>query len=177
MRKFFALVVFFAILVPVFSTPNEDLIKNIVLGDLGGVKRAIKAGADVNIRIRDLTPLMIAAGQGKLEIVNALLENNADANLVGDNGKTALTISLRRNHLKVAELLLQKNADINAKDDKGVTALMWAVYEGRVDAVKFIIDNKADVNLANKNDKSALRYAKERNNKEIIKLLTDAGAE
>ena len=162
---------------PIFSSPNEDLIKNIVLNDLGGVRRAVKAGADPNIKIRDLTPLMIASGKGNLEIVNVLLESNADPKISGDNGKTALSIALRRNHLKVAEALLAKGADINVKDEKGVTALMWAVYEGRTETVKFIIDNKADVNAANNSDKSALRYAKERNFKEIVKMLQDAGAE
>ncbi|MCB1178453.1 MAG: ankyrin repeat domain-containing protein [Leptospiraceae bacterium] len=177
MKKFLSIILLLSINISIFASANEDLIRNIVIDDLGGVKRAIKKEADVNIRIRDLTPLMIASGRGNIDVVNALLEANADPNVVGDNGKTALTIALRRNQLKVAEALIQKGADINAKDDKGVTPLMWAVYEGRSETVKFIIDNKGDVNIANNIDKSALRYAKEKNNKEIIKMLEEAGAE
>jgi uncharacterized protein len=160
-----------------FAGPNEDLIKNTVTGNIGGVRRALKAGAEANVQVRDLTPLMIASGKGSEEIVNLLLESNADPNVKGDNGKTAFTISMRRNHLKIAEILAAKGTDVNAKDDKGVTSLMWAAYEGREDAVKFLIEKQADVNLANNVDKTALKYAEERNFKSIIKLLKEAGAE
>ncbi|MDX1957776.1 MAG: ankyrin repeat domain-containing protein [Leptospiraceae bacterium] len=160
-----------------FAIPNEELIKSAMNGDLGGVKRAIKAGADVNARVRDLTSLMIAAGRGHKEIVASLLESNADINIKGEGGKTALSIALRRHQLPTAKLLLEKGCDINTKDDKGVTPLMWAVYEGNMETVKFILENKADPNLANSKEKTALGYAKEKNWKEIEKALKEAGAE
>jgi uncharacterized protein len=156
---------------------NEELFKNIVSGDIGAIKRAIKNGGDVNAKVRDLTPLMIAAGAGNKDVVNVLLENNADVATKGDNGKTALTIALRKSNLPIADVLIGKGADINAKDDKGVTPLMWASYEGRLETVKFVIDKKAEINASNIRGKTALNYAKEKNFKEIIKLLTEAGAE
>jgi uncharacterized protein len=156
---------------------NEDVFKNVVNGDIGGLKRAIKNGGDPNGRIRDLTPLMIAAGTGNKDIITVLIESNADINAKGDNGKTALTIALRRNNLQTAQLLIEKGADINSRDDKGVTPLMWATYEGRLETVKFILQNKGDVNASNNKDRTALNYANERNQKDIIAALKQAGAE
>ena len=163
---------------PKFSlNSNEDVLKNVVNGDIGGLKRALKGGGDPNGRVRDLTPLMIAAGTGNKDIITVLIENNADINAKGDHGKTALTIALRRNNLQTAQVLIEKGADVNTRDDKGVTPLMWATYEGRLETVKFILQNKGDVNASNNKDRTALNYANERNLKDIIAALKQAGAE
>lgn len=156
---------------------NDDLVKSISQGDLGGVKRALKNGANANLKIKDITPLMMAAGKGSKEIIDVLIENKADPAQKGDHGKTAFTVAVRRSKLAAAKALLEKGSDINAKDDKGVTSLMWAVYEEREDMVKFLLENKADVNAVNIRGKTAMMYAKERNNKKIEKLLKEAGAE
>lgn len=170
-------IVFLFIVTTLWAGPNEDLIRSVVNSDVGGTKRALKAGANPNTQVRDLTALMIAVGKGSEELVNALLEANVDVNFRSEIGKTALSIALRRNQLKLADLLINKGADINAKDEKGITSLMWAAYEGKAEIVKYLIDKKADLNLASNSSKTALRYAQERNHKEIIKLLKDAGAE
>jgi len=156
---------------------NEDVFRYVVSGDVGGLKRSLKNGGDPNGRIRDLTPLMIAAGTGNKDIINVLIENKAEINAKGENGKTPLTIALRRNNLQTAQLLIEKGSDINTRDDKGVTPLMWASYEGRLETVKFILKNNPDVNASNSKDRTALKYAIERNYKEIIQVLKEAGAE
>lgn len=171
------LILFLVVTTTLFSGPNEDLIRHVVNADVGGVKRSLKAGANPNTQVRDLTALMIAVGKGNEELVNALLEANADVNFRSETGKTALSIALRRNQLKIADLLISKGADLNSKDEKGITPLMWAAYEGRTEVVKYLIEKKADLNIASNNAKTALRYATERNHKEIMKLLKDAGAE
>jgi len=163
---------------PKFSlNSNEDVFRYVVNGDVGGLRRALKNGGDPNGRIRDLTPLMIAAGTKNKDIINLLVENKAEINAKGDNGKTPLTIALRKSNLEVAQLLLEKGADINSRDDKGVTPLMWATYEGRVETVKFILKNNPDINASNNKDRTALSYAIEKNNKDIIAALKQAGAE
>jgi len=156
---------------------NDDLVKSISQGDLGGVKRALKNGANVNLKIKDVTPLMMAAGKGSKEIIDILIENKADPSQKGEHGKTAFTVAVRRGKHAAAKTLLEKGSDINTKDDKGVTSLMWAAYEEREDMVKFLLENKADVNAVNIRGKTAMMYAKERNNKKIEKLLKEAGAE
>lgn len=156
---------------------NEDVFRYVVSGDVGGLKRALKNGGDPNGRIRDLTPLMIAAGIKNKDIINILIESKSDINAKGDNGKTPLTIALRKNNLEIAQLLLEKGADINSRDDKGVTPLMWATYEGRLETVKFILKNNPDINASNNKDRTALSYAVEKNYKDIIAALKQAGAE
>lgn len=156
---------------------NDDLVKSISQGDLGGVKRALKNGANANLKIKDITPLMMAAGKGSKEIIDILIENKADPSQKGEHGKTAFTVAVRRGKLAAAKALLEKGSDINAKDDKGVTSLMRAAYEEREDMVKFLLESKADVNAVNIRGKTAMMYAKERNNKKIEKLLKEAGAE
>ena len=65
----------------------------------------------------DRTPLMHAAASGRDYLVEKLLENNANPDLVDDNGNTAAEIATANHHDDIAEFLLntvpsiQKNAE------------------------------------------------------------------
>lgn len=51
------------------------------------------------------TPLIIAAGEGKLQILCTLLSSGASINAFDTRGYNALTIAIQNNHLAVAQLL------------------------------------------------------------------------
>ncbi len=66
-----------------------------VLGDTAEVQRLIMAGADLNAKDKDgQTPLMRAAGKGRLEVLKLLLEQGTDVNALDARGRTVLSIVL-----------------------------------------------------------------------------------
>ena len=67
----------------------------------------INHGAKVNAvdNAEKWTPLMFAAAEGNLEVVEVLLENQADACQKDNDGETALTFAQDNDHPKVVELL------------------------------------------------------------------------
>jgi serine/threonine-protein phosphatase 6 regulatory ankyrin repeat subunit B len=107
----------------------------------------IEAGADVNARStvvvwerqrtdepRDkwlppggLTPLLLAAREGRVEAARVLIEGGADVNVVDPDRHTALILALINGHFDVAGLLIDSGADVNMEDKVGRTALLAAV--------------------------------------------------
>ena len=80
------------------------------------------AGANVNERGSDSAPLLVAAGQGRLDVVRYLLNEGADVNTREPHGNTALTEATFYGHVSVIKELLQRGADVNATTENG-TAL------------------------------------------------------
>ncbi len=77
-----------------------------------------------------LFPLLYAARDGRLEIVQTLVTAKADVNQVDANGITPLIAAITNNHVDVARFLIDHGADIKASDWYGRTPL-WAAVETR----------------------------------------------
>jgi ankyrin repeat protein len=75
-----------------------------------------------------MAPMHLAARQGELEAVKALLEAGADYNqrAVGDNS-TPMLVATINGHFDLARFLLEKGADPNAAQHNGVTPLYAAL--------------------------------------------------
>lgn len=69
--------------------------KLIQLGDVDGVKNLIDTGTNVNQKSGGMTPLMHAARQNKVEIVQLLLSRGAKLKTRSDKGLTALDYAER----------------------------------------------------------------------------------
>jgi ankyrin repeat protein len=66
----------------------------------------VEHGADVNAKQQeDFTPLMEAAQNGDLEIVNLLLASGADPQVVKSGGQTALDIAQAAGHQQIVDAL------------------------------------------------------------------------
>lgn len=93
------------------NLPTTPLISCIVyFKDINMVKQLIDAGADVNKRSKDKTPLMIVAQQKDKEVLKFL-----------------------------RVMLACKDLDVNAKDAEGMTALMYAAQSGNTDIVRELL--------------------------------------
>jgi ankyrin repeat protein len=143
----------------------------------------LKAGADVNARYRregieGITVLMVAAGEGNLEVASALLKAGADANAKNNDGVTALMGAAINGHPEVASALLNAGADVNAKNNDGVTALMLAASRRRhPEVASALLNAGADVNAKAKGGETALMVAARSGNTEVASALLKAGAD
>eukprot|EP01028_Stygiella_incarcerata_P004630 TRINITY_DN202_c0_g1_i3.p3 TRINITY_DN202_c0_g1~~TRINITY_DN202_c0_g1_i3.p3 ORF type:complete len:339 (+),score=98.33 TRINITY_DN202_c0_g1_i3:93-1109(+) len=99
--------------------PNStELCEAAFNGDIATVMRLLDEGFDVDSReeMDNNTALSEAALQGHVDICQLLLEHWADANSLGDSGRTPLYRAAFNGHLSVVMLLLQHGADPEITD-------------------------------------------------------------
>lgn len=129
---------------------NQALIKAAKEGDVVGVKKALKAKANVNAKEknRGVTALIYAARNGHNDIVKLLIEAGATVNYTailrtfGCDMKwyyTALGEAARNGHNAVVETLIKAGADVNASDIFGRTALTYASHNNHDAVVKTLL--------------------------------------
>ena len=100
-------------------------------GSIGRMRLLRFAGASINSRSNGSTPLFIAAGEGRSDVVRYLLAEGADVNAREQFGDTALTEATYFGHLALINELLAHGADINAIGNDG-TALDIALNRNNV---------------------------------------------
>jgi ankyrin repeat protein len=92
------------------------------------------------------TPLSMAAVQGHCEVVDMLLDNEADVNAQGGRYGNALNAASLRGHEAVVKMLLDKGADFNTQGGGYCKPLYAASVGGHKAVVKMLLDKGADVN-------------------------------
>lgn len=162
-----------------FANPNEYLLKAVQEDNLELAKNAITAGADVNLRGDEhgRTPLMLAAGNNSVALVQLLIKNGAEVDAKSDYGGTALIRAAFRNSLDVARFLIGHGAEINAKDNDGNTALMGAARRDplNLDLMKLLVEHGAEVNVKDNDGMTALMWVS-LSSLEAVRFLIEHGA-
>eukprot|EP00930_Biecheleria_cincta_P024395 TRINITY_DN17463_c0_g1_i2.p1 TRINITY_DN17463_c0_g1~~TRINITY_DN17463_c0_g1_i2.p1 ORF type:complete len:1278 (-),score=228.22 TRINITY_DN17463_c0_g1_i2:154-3987(-) len=111
---------------------------------------------DVNAAAKDsygMTPLMLAAGQGHLEVIEHLLNSGAKVGLRAlSTGETALHFAAQKAQVEACHLLIHKKADILVRDTAGRTpADVMGQRRGasEVDSLMELLSGRpADANLS-----------------------------
>jgi ankyrin repeat protein len=78
-------------------------------------------------------------------IAKLLIEADADLNIRGADGCTALISAARNRHTDIAKLLIDAGADLDIKASDGCTALNYAARNGHKEIAKLLIDSGAYV--------------------------------
>jgi ankyrin repeat protein len=108
----------------------------------------VRAGAklETGTRIGNHTPLHVAAREGSIAAVRALLEAGANASSTTTNGVTPLHEAALGGNVAVVGALISAGADVNAAEPAyGQTPLMLAAAKGRTEAVKMLVERGANV--------------------------------
>ncbi|MEA5098260.1 MAG: ankyrin repeat domain-containing protein [Burkholderiaceae bacterium] len=102
--------------------------------NLPAVKALLERGVEVN---RDgWTALHYAAAKGNNEIVQLLLDQQAEIDAESPSQITPLMMAAQAGHIYTVKLLYDAGADITLEDEHGRTAITFATYGGHDDIVK-----------------------------------------
>ncbi|KAK0398478.1 hypothetical protein QR680_002608 [Steinernema hermaphroditum] len=123
-----------------------------------------------------LTPLIVAAGRGFTDVVQRLLNADAQVNACDKFGSTALIWASRKGHLPVVELLLNNGAELDAVGMYSSTALMLATKGNYISVVEAILAREPNVNVVDNNGLSALGMAAREGYAEIAEALIHSGS-
>ena len=126
-----------------------------------------------------LTPLHSAAFYGDLEVVQKLIEYDADVSAKDENGCTPLFTASEGHHLRdcsVLRILLDHGADVNAPGLSGWTPLHKASAFGAVEVARLLLEHGADINAGAEDGMTPLHYASAKS-LEVARLLLERGAD
>ncbi|XP_065828038.1 poly [ADP-ribose] polymerase tankyrase-1-like [Oscarella lobularis] len=130
-------------------------------GDLTRVRRQVST-SNVNARDtagRKSTPLHFAAGFGRKEVVETLLQCGANVHARDDGGLIPLHNACSFGHAEVVQLLLTSGADPNTRDNWNFTPLHEAAIKGKIDVCIVLLQHGADPNIRNTDGKTPLDLA------------------
>uniref|UniRef100_A0A7N8WYR1 E3 ubiquitin-protein ligase MIB2 n=1 Tax=Mastacembelus armatus TaxID=205130 RepID=A0A7N8WYR1_9TELE len=125
----------------------------------------------VDIKNQGKTALQVAAHQGHMEVVKALLQANSSIEVKDEDGDTALHYTAFGNQAEIARLLLSKGANVNLLNNSMCTALHIAVNKGFTDVVRVLTEHSADVNLQDSYGDTPLHDAIAKDFRNIIEIL------
>ena len=159
-------------------------------GALERVRQLIQDGQDVNSRggRYGTAPLMVAAYNGRDQVVCELIRAGADVNGKDNYKQTALHCASGCGQSNIVKTLAEAGANLNVQDEQGRTPLMWAAYWGHANVVMELIRAGADVSVVSSHKcytysesvaagSTALHFAAKQNSIECGVLLVEAGAD
>jgi cytohesin len=150
------------------------------------VRALLAAGADVDAKLsHGHTALMLAAGEGHLEIVKALLAAGANPNAVGATfhyGPFAAWMSAmnrcNKKRLEIMDVMLAAGVEVNPKTGFYLSPLGYAITRDDPVMIRALLKRGADVNLSDlETGETPLMFAARYSSPEVVKALIDVGAD
>jgi ankyrin repeat protein len=137
---------------------------------------------DVDVRNpENQTPLHIAAEGGFLDVIQILLNRNADINARDIRGRTPLLRAITWTSYWLygdeAGPLLEHEADEGTQNTSHPISPRLALSNGSVGATKLLLDNGANVHFRDDNGQTPLHRASDGNHVDVMRLLLQHGAD
>ncbi|KAI9689797.1 MAG: Ankyrin-2 [Bathelium mastoideum] len=126
-----------------------------------------------------MSPLYLAAGSGRIEIVRCLLEHGADVltSATSDEWHSVLYAAVSGGNHETVQMLLDRGANANARDIGRDTPLHEAARRGNLEMVRTLLNAGADINAINSRFITPLQRAILNQETETAKELISRGAE
>ncbi|KAJ3094351.1 hypothetical protein HDU96_001719 [Phlyctochytrium bullatum] len=126
-----------------YATP---LHRAVMAGNAKAVEVLLQRKACVQTRLVDdkqnrtpsMTPLMLGAREGRVDICRLLVEYGANVNDVNDDMESAIFAAVRGKHPDVVELLIEFDADLNVENKSKKTVRRVARKEGTEEIVEIL---------------------------------------
>jgi ankyrin repeat protein len=123
---------------------------------------------------------VMAARVGKVERVQALLDQGASVNSRDRNGDTPLNMAAAKGNAELVQVLLKAGADVNLGNLSGVTPLMGAAFSANAQAFSALLAAGAKTDPLDRVKKNAATYAAAHGCtnclQELVKAKTDVNA-
>lgn len=112
------------------------------------------------------------------QLVRALLDAGAKADITNRFGSSPLSEAVKLGDVELVRMLLDAGADANSPNQDNQTALMLAASIGSLEIASLLIEQDADVNAVESfRGQTALMWAAAENHPDIVELLIKNGAE
>lgn len=139
----------------------------------------VKAGVSVNCLAHPgrQTPIYNAVLNQKIDMVEQLINLNADVNVKDASSVTPLHHAISSQNNDIIRLLIQKGAHLENKTIDGLTPLHIAVIDGSEESTKLLIDSGASVSVTSTYGETPLHFAAELNCAFKVELFLQNGVD
>lgn len=124
--------------------------------------------------------LHYAAMEGKLRVVDYLINHDTLIDARDNDGHTALSLAIVNGHSQVVERLLVRGANPVVANNQGDTPLIIGVSRGLDGLVEALLEKQVvgdSIDAINQDGRTALWWACFRGDKKMVKQLIDAGSD
>lgn len=143
------------------------------------IKSLATLGADVNASLAgddDDTLLFVAAQNGNVSVIEALVELGADVNAPNNNSFTPVLVAAQYGHVEAIRVFAKFGGDVNFPNNDGITPIYIAAQNGHVEAIKALVKLGANVNTPNSDGATPLFVGVQSGHVEVVKALPKLGA-
>jgi ankyrin repeat protein len=157
----------------------EEKVANILTASARGDMLAVQAilnSSEITTNSKDSlgrTPLHVAASEGRVQIVEYLMNLKADPTAKDKFGNTPFNDAVRSKHDAVITVIKKFDPEISFKlagNELGVM-LCQAAFSGRLDEMKRLVNNGVDPNESDYDGRTAMHLAASEGNREILRYL------
>ena len=141
------------------------------LNSVSMVVALLRAGASANLPYKGMTPLYIAAKEGNLVVVEALVKAGAAVDQAEADGWTPLLVAAQEGHLAAVEALVKAGAAVDQAEADGATPLYCAAQEGHLAVVEALVKAGAAVDQAEANGATPLYIAAKNGHLAVLEAL------
>ncbi|WP_294205071.1 ankyrin repeat domain-containing protein [uncultured Chryseobacterium sp.] len=126
----------------IINQPNESGFSPLILacyrGNVDVAKFLIDNVKDVNYKSKEGTALSGMSVKYNKELVQYILNKNADPNIADATGATPLFWAVKFGNKELVELLLQHKADKTIKDEMGMTPFEYALQTNNQEIINLL---------------------------------------
>ncbi|XP_071085592.1 putative ankyrin repeat protein RF_0381 [Haliotis cracherodii] len=121
-----------------------------------------------------LTPLMLAAKNGRYDVFEHLQRKGGDMTLKDSDGDHILSMACEGGNMDIVKYVVSREPNlINRTRTDGRTALMWAAWHGKTTVFEYLLARKATLSLADNDGDTILHYACYGGHTDIVKYIID----
>ncbi|TRY67514.1 hypothetical protein TCAL_06427 [Tigriopus californicus] len=122
------------------------------------------------------TPLLLAVGSGRAEIVKMLMQRNDNVNTRNKMLVCPVHSAARTGDLEILKILVKNNAHLNVRNALQQTPLFLAAATNNLDVIDYLVESGASINLWDQEGVTPMAVACIEGHLEAVKLLLNHGA-
>lgn len=124
---------------------------------------------------KEIERLIASASEGKIGVVQHLLDVGIDVDAQDRNGNRAINLACVNGHIEIVKLLIDKGAEINTSDEIGRNPMIAATEGNHVDIIEYLLSQGADVDGRGEGGRTPLMECANSYSPQAAKILIKSG--